>query len=56
MKVLLWLLNRPVYCADWKWKVTLLPLTVGSDAHTRTLLRALHEVVDELELRREVRV
>jgi histidinol-phosphate aminotransferase len=30
-------------------------LTVGSDAHARALLRALPEVVDELELRREVR-
>src|SRR5260370_22496506 len=30
--VLLRMLNRPVYCADPKWRVTLLPLTVGSDA------------------------
>src|SRR5438067_1096018 len=32
MKVLLRMLNRPVYCADLKCSVTLLPLTVGSDA------------------------
>src|SRR5712691_3369982 len=32
MKVLLRMLNRPVYCAPEKWRVTLLPLTVGSDA------------------------
>src|SRR6266853_6985431 len=31
MGVLLRMLNRPVYCADPKWRVTLLPLTVGSD-------------------------
>ena len=32
MKVLLRMLNRPVNCADLKCSVTLLPLTVGSDA------------------------
>src|SRR5260370_9633787 len=31
MGVLLRLLKRPVYCADPNWRVTLLPLTVGSD-------------------------
>src|ERR1700694_3660649 len=31
MKVLLRMLNSPVYCADPKWRVTVLPLTVGSD-------------------------
>src|SRR5207245_1010782 len=36
MKVLLRMLNSPVYCADAKWRVTLLPLTVGSDAWVGT--------------------
>src|SRR5260370_22056757 len=31
MKVLLRMLNSPVYCADPKCRVTVLPLTVGSD-------------------------
>src|SRR6266849_10404287 len=34
--VLLRMLNSPVYCADPKWSVTLLPLTVGSDAWVGT--------------------
>src|SRR5258708_2025092 len=36
MKVLLRMLNSPVYCADEKWRVTVLPLTVGSDAWVGT--------------------
>src|SRR3982074_1916137 len=36
MKVLLRMLNSPVYCAELKWSVTLLPLTVGSDAWVGT--------------------
>src|SRR5260370_32721282 len=36
MKVLLRMLNSPVYCADEKWRVTLLPDTVGSDAWVGT--------------------
>src|ERR1700736_7034898 len=32
MKVLLRMVNSPVYCAELKWRTTLLPLTVGSDA------------------------
>ena len=30
-------------------------LTVGSNQHTQTLLSALHEVVEQLDLRREVK-
>src|ERR1700730_18012856 len=36
MKGLLRMLKRPVYCAELKWRVTLLPLTVGSDAWVGT--------------------
>src|ERR1700738_1095704 len=32
MKVLLRMLKKPVYCAELKGKVTVVPLTVGSDA------------------------
>src|SRR3979409_915376 len=32
MKVLLRMLNSPVYCGEAKWRVTLLPDTVASDA------------------------
>src|ERR1700704_3429628 len=36
MKVLLRMLNSPVYCAELKWRVTLLPLTVGAEAWAGT--------------------
>src|ERR1700687_623638 len=34
--VLLRMLKSPVYCAEPKWRVTVLPLTVGSDAWVGT--------------------